>query len=111
MSVYQFKVAGVTFEGRQTLIARAAGVAKVGRVFPYLCPEPNDPYDPDAIGVYLYIQNFEGGWDWTHIGYVPRSMTWGVRQHLYRMKWIGVEFPYHTNFGAKITYEVDDAAR
>jgi hypothetical protein len=107
MSQYAFKVAGVSHDGRQQKIALAAGVqrANPGGVLPFRLAEPTNPHDPNAIGVHLNVW-YDGTWRRFHIGYVPASMTAAVKAHTIHMRWMKVEFPYHTNFGAKITYEV-----
>lgn len=44
------KVAGVTFEGRQAHLARLTGKEPVRIV-----PEPENPYDPNALAVHVAI--------------------------------------------------------
>lgn len=60
------KVAGVTYEGRQEHIARMSAGLPV-----QLKPEPDNPYDPNAIAVYVGI-------DWEDVpkaGYIPREFA------------------------------------
>ena len=62
MGVLTSRVAGVTFEGRQSLMANV----KVGDGI-RLEAEPNNPYDPNAVAV--FVENDKGG----QIGYIPRD--------------------------------------
>lgn len=63
--VLNTKVSGVTFEGRQALIAQLTG-----REPCRLQPEPDNPYDPNAIAVHVA----KNGEVW-HIGFVPKEMA------------------------------------
>ena len=58
-----FKVRGVTFEGRQEIIAKLAG-SEPARIV----PEPTNPYDPNALAI--HVATAEGV---KHIGYVPKE--------------------------------------
>lgn len=64
--VLHTKVAGVTFDGRQALIAQLTG-----REPCRLLPEPGNPYDENAIAVMVVIAM---GSVW-HIGYVPKELA------------------------------------
>lgn len=70
--VLNTKVAGVTYEGRQALIAQITTIDPCR-----LEPEPTNPYDPNAIAVKVA----HGGEVW-HIGYVPREIAAQVAEHL-----------------------------
>lgn len=59
------KVAGVTYEGRQSIIARLQGDEPCRIV-----PEPADPHDPNAVAV--HVATADGV---KHIGYVPRDLA------------------------------------
>lgn len=63
--VLNTKVSGVTFDGRQSLIARISPSDPCR-----LVPEPSNPYDSNAIGVMVA----HDGQVW-HIGYVPREIA------------------------------------
>lgn len=67
-----FKVAGVTFEGRQAHIAKLSGgeVCKI-------VPEPENAYDKNALAVHVA----HGGTIY-HVGYVPREIAALVAPHL-----------------------------
>lgn len=64
--VLHTKVAGVTYEGRQTMIALLTG-----REPCRLVPEPTNPYDPNAIAVMVATVP---GVVW-HIGYIPKEIA------------------------------------
>lgn len=79
-TVCSFKVAGVTHDNRQQLIAALADVsAELYRQMVYdpiaveLVPEPSNPYDPNAIRVVHGDDT---------LGYVPRDMTHTIRAML-----------------------------
>lgn len=58
-----FKVRGVTFDGRQTIIAALRGDEPARIV-----PEPENPYDANALAV--LVATSDGV---KHIGYVPKE--------------------------------------
>lgn len=60
------KVAGVTFEGRQALLAKMVGDEPARIV-----PEPENPYDPNALAVHVAMHNGTIA----HVGYVPRELA------------------------------------
>lgn len=64
--VLNTKIAGVTFENRQALIAQLTG-----REPCRLVPEPTNPYDENAIAVMVAIAM---GSVW-HIGYIPKELA------------------------------------
>jgi single-stranded-DNA-specific exonuclease len=59
------KVAGVTFDSRQSLIAKLRGNEPCRIV-----PEPENPYDKNALAVQVAM-----GEGVEHIGYVPRELA------------------------------------
>lgn len=63
------KVVGVTFDGRQELIRQMTD-----RSVLHLVPEPNNPFDENAIAV---VEQTLGT-----IGYIPRSLTHEYRDHV-----------------------------
>lgn len=63
--VLHTKVAGVTYEGRQSLIERIRATDPCR-----LQPEPTNKYDPNAIAVMVA----HAGEIW-HIGYVPKELA------------------------------------
>lgn len=63
MRTFSFKVAGVTYEGRQALIAQLTGDEPVRAV-----PEPSNPYDPNAIAIHIAHDGAI-----FHCGYMPRD--------------------------------------
>lgn len=66
------KVAGVTYDGRQHIIADLSGDEPCR-----LIAEPDNKYDPNAIGV--WVATSEGK---AHIGYVPRELAAQIAPHL-----------------------------
>ncbi len=58
-----FKVRGVTFEGRQKIIAKLA-VNEPARIV----PEPTNAYDPNALAIHVATPDGV-----KHIGYVPKE--------------------------------------
>lgn len=66
------KVAGVTYEGRQALIAQLTG-----REPCRLVPEPTNQYDSNAIAVEV---NHRG--DIFHIGYIPKEIAAEIAPHM-----------------------------
>ncbi len=65
MRTLHIKVAGTTFEGRQTYLERLTGKEPVR-----LVPEPENPYDPNAIAVHIAIEG-----NVRHCGFIPREMA------------------------------------
>jgi hypothetical protein len=63
MRTFLFKVAGVTFDGRQALIAKLNGDEPVRAV-----PEPTNPYDKNAIAIHI-----AHGDEVLHVGYMPKD--------------------------------------
>lgn len=63
------KVAGVTFEGRQSIIEKMVGNEVV-----QLRPEPLNQYDQNAIAVWVAFPP-ESGLKVEHIGYLPREIA------------------------------------
>lgn len=63
MFLFRFKVSGVTFEGRQSLIEKLDIDDPVK-----LIPEPENPYDKNAIAVHIA----HAGEIW-HVGYMPKA--------------------------------------
>lgn len=70
--VLNTKVSGVTFEGRQALIARISPNDPCRIV-----PEPENPYDSNALAVHVA----HGGEIW-HIGFIPREMAARIAPYL-----------------------------
>lgn len=66
------KVAGVTFDGRQALIARISPNDPCR-----LQPEPENPYDSNAIAVHVA----HAGEVW-HIGFIPREIAAKIAPYL-----------------------------
>lgn len=66
------KVAGVTYEGRQSIIAKLKGEEPVK-----LEPEPENPHDENAIAV--WVATSEGP---QHVGYIPRYLAAEIAPHL-----------------------------
>lgn len=60
-----FKVAGVSFEGRQQHLARVS-VGDPARII----PEPENSHDPNALAVHIAVDN-----EVLHCGYVPRELA------------------------------------
>lgn len=58
-----FTVRGVTFEGRQDVLARMLGNEPIKIV-----PEPDNAYDPNALAVYVSISG-----EIVQVGYVPKE--------------------------------------
>lgn len=72
MKELNFRVAGVTFEGRQEVISKLDGGEAC-----LLKPEPQNPFDPNAIAVYVARTP-----DVEHVGYVPREVAAEIAPHL-----------------------------
>lgn len=84
MRTLHIRVAGVSYEGRQAYLARLIGNEPVR-----LIPEPQNPYDANAIAVYIavpialdrQINDPNGLSDMVpetevlHCGYIPRDMA------------------------------------
>lgn len=66
------KVTGVTYEGRQSILATLQGGEAV-----MLKPEPDNPYDPNAIAV--WVATAEGP---QQVGYIPRYLAAEIAPHL-----------------------------
>lgn len=65
MKSMYIKVAGVTFEGRQLVLAEMAAGAPV-----MLKPEPENPFDENAIAIWVADKKAA-----LQIGYVPRDLA------------------------------------
>lgn len=88
MRTLHCKVAGTTYEGRQEYLARLTGKEPVR-----LIPEPDNPYDPNAIAVYVsvhkdnLVEMIDRGefhdniandalqYELLHCGYIPRELA------------------------------------
>jgi hypothetical protein len=68
-----FNVRGVSFEGRQGKIQKLLRGKKVQRYNARLIPEPDNPYDINAIGVKVQPDD-KNPKALFHIGYVPREL-------------------------------------
>lgn len=66
------KVAGVTFEGRQAYIAKLRSNDPVR-----IIPEPENPYDPNALAVYVAHDGAI-----YHVGFIPRDLAAQIAPHL-----------------------------
>lgn len=80
-------VAGVTFEGRQDII-RGLVAKKSHRAT--LQPEPDNPYDPDAVAVVV------GG---KKVGYVPKEYSHDVKSGLGEILFTRFSPYYSENLG------------
>jgi single-stranded-DNA-specific exonuclease len=67
------KVAGVTYEGRQDIIAALKGNEPCRIV-----PEPENPYDPNALAVHVAVAPGVV----RHVGFVPRDLAAQIAPHL-----------------------------
>lgn len=68
---YDISVAGVTFEGRQELLAELHKAQEAGAgIATFLVREPDNKYDANAIQVLA-----EGNDGPKHVGYVPRHLA------------------------------------
>jgi hypothetical protein len=66
------KVAGVTYDGRQSILAQLTGNEPCRVV-----PEPTNPYDANALAVHVAVNGKV-----EHVGYVPRGLASEVAPHL-----------------------------
>ena len=69
METLYSKVAGVTFEGRQSVIAEMIGNEQV-----MLKPEPENKFDPNAIAVWVAFPP-EAQRESAQIGYLPKEIA------------------------------------
>ena len=69
--VVLIKVVGVTFEGRQALIAQL-NIGDPARIV----PEPDNPHDPNALAVHV-----AHGGAVHHVGYVKREVAAEIAPH------------------------------
>jgi hypothetical protein len=60
------KVAGVSFEGRQDVIAKLHGDEPCRIV-----PEPSNPYDKNALAIHVAVAPGEI----RHVGFIPRDLS------------------------------------
>jgi len=105
-------VVGVTFEGRQRLLAWLAGLS--GVLEARLVREPDNRYDSNAIGVQL-----RRTWDdreatiWQHIGYISKHlaakfaprMDAGMEMRV--IKCVIYGGTHGKSYGASITFEYE----
>ncbi len=66
------RVAGVTYEGRQAILARLHGGEPVK-----IEPEPTNPHDANALKVLVALDG-----QVFHVGYIPRELAKDVAPHL-----------------------------
>ena len=66
------KVNGVTFEGRQAYLEKLHGNEPCRVV-----PEPENPYDPNALAVHVAHNG-----DIYHVGYIPKELAAQIAPHL-----------------------------
>src|SRR3990167_631679 len=66
---------GVSFEGRQALLAKAYRFCGPDASPPcYLERQPDNEYDPNAVAVYLGVDYSKvTGWDFKHVGFLPKD--------------------------------------
>lgn len=67
------KVAGVTYESRQDTIKRMTG-----REPARIVPEPENPYDPNALAVHVALDDGTVA----HVGFIPRDLAAMIAPHL-----------------------------
>ena len=70
--VLNCKVAGVSYEGRQNIIAALRGNEPCRIV-----PEPTNPYDPNALAVHIAVSGRV-----LHAGFVPKWLAAEIAPHL-----------------------------
>lgn len=68
MSSLETNVAGVTFDGRQAILALYRGRERLSAE---LRREPSNPFDPNAIRVNIDVANPHT----LHVGYIPKSLA------------------------------------
>lgn len=104
------KVAGVTYENRQAILAGLAGGEPC-----QIVPEPDNPYDKNALAV--HVATSAGV---VHIGYIPKSIAAEIAPYLEgetvmcdRLEITGgFEISEHeiANYGARLRVSIPDAA-
>ena len=70
MTTFRFRIAGVSFEGRQEMLKKLASFLEPGgfeNIAVQLVSEPDNVYDANAIKVIFGDM---------HLGYVPKNRTW-----------------------------------
>ncbi len=67
------KVAGVTYDGRQDILAKLRGNEPCRIV-----PEPTNQYDPNALAVHVAI----APGDVKHVGFIPRELAKEIAPYL-----------------------------
>jgi hypothetical protein len=75
------KVAGVSFGNRQKALERLTYYAPE-EILTVLVPEPENPYDPDAISVQVLVAGAEKPYC---LGYIPRTETQKVKPVIWRI--------------------------
>lgn len=109
MRTLTFKIAGVTFEGRQEIISLLTGKEAVR-----MLPEPENAYDKNAIA----IEVSRGG-EISKIGYVPRELAKEFAPALEGEPLTGEIFEItggfekwdgsRASYGMLVTFEIPDA--
>jgi len=69
MRTLHVKVVGVSYEGRQSILAMMHGTEAVRIV-----PEPENPFDSNALAVYVAFPP-ESGIGVKQVGYIPRELA------------------------------------
>jgi single-stranded-DNA-specific exonuclease len=68
------KVAGVTYENRQAILAQLRG-----NEFVKIVPEPDNAYDPNALAVWVALSETPDAPDGSsvtqHVGYIPKELA------------------------------------
>jgi hypothetical protein len=72
MRAVEFSVKGVTFDGRQGIIARLTGREPLR-----IIPEPDNKFDANALGVNVALDG-----EIKHVGYVPKERAAEIAPHL-----------------------------
>ena len=99
------RVAGVTYQGRQDILATLRDMN--GELEGRLVREPGDQYDPQAIAVQFRCSDVE----WQHIGYIPAPVAAKWAPHIdMGMKIAVTDAKVHTTrkgHGASVKVEFD----
>ena len=77
----EVSVAGVTFGSRQKALERLT-YYKPEEILTVLVPEPENPYDENAIAVKVLVDGTDTSYC---IGYVPKTETWRIRPFMWKL--------------------------
>jgi hypothetical protein len=98
----EVRVAGVSFGNRQKALERLTYYAPE-EILVVLVPEPENPYDPDAIAVQVLVSGMEKPYC---LGYVPRTDTQKIKPFVWKIPELKIHQGNADTYSAEIKIAV-----